>query len=184
MIKDLECFPFCQTKQSETSGIIKKNVTTLFDWKKKSNRSDPFGLRPKFWLLLNKEGLETRIFGNWTASFGRIWRIWRWGHFDQKFPRWPRKCSIYFSTEISENVGMGKHPLSHLRWPLHWAATLIRRTRWPCLLHPSQWSLNRRGRKRTQTILFAKSIGDNSPVVWLIFVVYSGLANRTDSGCK
>ena len=63
-------------------------------------------------------------------------------------------------------------------------------------LSPSSISvvIESKGRKKTQTILFAKSIGDNSPgdVAYLahiihlmiFFVVYSGLADRTDSGCK
>ena len=43
-------------------------------WKKENFQPDrrvPFTFRPKFRLLLSEEGLETRIFENGRASFGR-----------------------------------------------------------------------------------------------------------------
>ena len=54
--------PFCQTKQSETNGIIDQSL--------KSNRSDSICVLTE--ILLSKVGLETRIVGNGTASFCRI----------------------------------------------------------------------------------------------------------------
>ena len=56
-------FPFCQTNQLETSGIINRKWNDIFQLKQ--------SFQPKFLLLLSKVGLETRIFGNETASFGR-----------------------------------------------------------------------------------------------------------------
>ena len=74
----------------------------------KSHLNDPFAFRPKFWLLLSKVGLKTKIFGNGRGSFG--WtgptvqedHLWRWTILTGKFLRRPKR-PIYFSTEISEN---------------------------------------------------------------------------------
>ena len=52
--------------------------------------SDPFTFRPKVWLLVSNVGLETRIFGNGTGSFGRTGPTGQRGppvevdHFDRK----------------------------------------------------------------------------------------------------
>ena len=62
-------FPSCQTKQSEEGEIIKKNGTTLLvsiEFKR------PICVSTEFLITtLSILGLETRIFGNGTASFGR-----------------------------------------------------------------------------------------------------------------
>ena len=74
--------------------------------------SDPFTFRPKFGLLLCKVGLETRIFGNGTAIFGRSGPTGQSGpplevdYFDRKkFTPGPNR-SIYVWTEISGHFGI------------------------------------------------------------------------------
>jgi len=72
-------------------------------------------------ILINatKVGLETRIFGNGMASFGQTGptcqehKFWRWTTLNRKFLRGP-KCSLYFSTEISDHFGIMETPLDYL----------------------------------------------------------------------
>ena len=89
------------------SGMIKTKWSDIALLKQRfqSHRNDPFAFRPKFWLLLSKVGLKTKIFGNGRGSFGRTGatvqedHLWRWTTLTGKFLHRP----IYFWTEISEN---------------------------------------------------------------------------------
>ena len=49
--------------QDKTNNIVRLKQTF------QSNRSDPFAFRPKFWLLLSKEGFFWKL--NGTASYGQ-----------------------------------------------------------------------------------------------------------------
>lgn len=77
---------------------------TLFSGSKVSNQIEAIQI------LINatKVGLETRIFGNgmasfgWTEPTGQEHHLWNWTTLYRKFLRRP-KCSLYFSTEISDN---------------------------------------------------------------------------------
>ena len=69
--------------------------------------SDPFTFRPKFRLLLSKVGLETRIFGNGTTSFGRTGPTGQRGpplevdHFERKISTWAEP----FHLRLDRNYG-------------------------------------------------------------------------------
>ena len=67
------CLPFCRTIRSETSGTNQGKMERHFSLKVnfQPDRSVPFTFRPKFRLHHNKMPLETRIFVNGTARFGR-----------------------------------------------------------------------------------------------------------------
>ena len=67
------CFPLCLTIRSETSGTNQGKMERHFSSKVnfQPDRSVPFTFRPKFRLHHSKMGLETRIFLNGTARFGR-----------------------------------------------------------------------------------------------------------------
>ena len=70
--------------------------------------SDPFTFRPKVWLLVSNVGLETRIFGNGTGSFGRTGPTGQRGppvEVTGKFPPGSNR-SICVWTEISANFGI------------------------------------------------------------------------------
>jgi len=80
--------------------------------RKKQNWSKfPFTFRPKFRSLPIEVRLETRIFDNGTASFGRAGPTGQRApplevdHFFRKIATGPKR-SIYVSTEISGNFGI------------------------------------------------------------------------------
>ena len=104
-IAGYERFPFAKLnlhdKWNDQDKMERQcSIETTFQ----SHRNDPFAFRPKFWLLLSKVGLKTKIFGNGRGSFGRTGptvqedHLWRWTTLTGKFLHRP----IYFWTEISE----------------------------------------------------------------------------------
>ena len=105
------------------SGIIKTkwNNIVLLKQRLQSHWNDPFVFGPKFWFLLSKVGLETKIFGSGTGSFGRTRptvqedHLWRWTKLTGKFPRRPKR-PIYFSTKISKNFGIVESTLCYSWW--------------------------------------------------------------------
>ena len=106
-------FPFCQTKQSDSNGIIQeKKKATVFDWTKfpiESTRSICVSTEI---LITAKQSrpMETRTFGNhgtasfrWTGQRGPPLEV---DHFEWKISTWTEAFHIYFSTEISESFGI------------------------------------------------------------------------------
>ena len=75
-----------------------------------SNGNNPFAIRPKFWLLLSKVGLEKKIFKSGTGSFGRTGptvkkdHLWRSTTLTGKFPRRPKR-SIFLDWNF-KNFGI------------------------------------------------------------------------------
>lgn len=82
------CFPCCQTKQSDNSGIIQeKKKATVFDWTKfpiESTRSIFFSTEILITVKQSRQ-METRTFRNGTASF-------RWT--GQRGPLWPENFHV------------------------------------------------------------------------------------------
>ena len=84
--------------------------------------SDPFTSRPKFWLLPSKVGLETRIFGNGTASFGRSGPTGQRGsplevyHFERKISRRTKAFHLFLDRNFRKFWHNGKHPQSYFCW--------------------------------------------------------------------
>ena len=105
------------------SGIIKRkcNDIVLLKQRFQPHRNAPLAFRPKFWLLLSKVGLETKIFGSGTGSFSRTGptvqedHLWRWTILTGIFPRRPKR-PIYFSTKSSENFGVMESTLCNSWW--------------------------------------------------------------------
>ena len=107
------------------SGITtrKWNDIVLLKQRFQSHRNDPLAFRPKFWLLLSKAGLETKIFGSGTRSFGRTRptvqedHFWKWTILTGKFPSRPKR-PIYFWTKIFGNFGIMESTLCYSWWLL------------------------------------------------------------------
>ena len=86
------------------------------------DRSVPFTFRPKFRLLLSEVGLETRIFENGTASFGRTGLSGQRGpplevdHFFRKISTWTEAFRLCFDRNFRKFWHNGKHPLFLVSW--------------------------------------------------------------------
>ena len=104
-IAGYESFPFAKLNPHDKWN---DQDIVLLKQRFQSHRNDPFAFRPKFWLLLSKVGLKTKIFGHGTGSLGRTRptvqedHLWGWTILTGQFLRRPKR-PIYFSTEISKN---------------------------------------------------------------------------------
>ena len=114
----------CETKHSwREELIIKRKWKDIVPLKQRfqSNRNNPFAIRPKFWLLLSKVGLEKKIFRRVTGSFGRIGptvkkdylHIWRSTTLTGKFLR-RTKRSIFLDQNFRKLWYNGQHPMLYL----------------------------------------------------------------------
>ena len=81
-----------RNNQDKTNNIVRLKQTF------QSNRSDPFTFRPKFWLLLSKEGFflemerQVKVRLDWPVKAKH--HFWRWTTLTGKFPHWTNR-SIY-----------------------------------------------------------------------------------------
>ena len=103
------------------SGMIKTKWSDIVLLKQRfqSHRNDPFAFRPKFWLLLSKVGLKTKIFGNGKGSFGRTGptvqedHLWRWtiltGNYTQT-----KASHLFLDRNFRKFCYNGKHPILFL----------------------------------------------------------------------
>ena len=104
------------------SGIINRkwNDIVLLKQRFQSRWNDSFVFRPKFWLLLSKVGLETKMSGSGTGSFGRTEPtvqedyLWRWTILAGKFPLRPKGPIYFFDQNFRKFCYNGKHPLLFL----------------------------------------------------------------------
>ena len=84
--------------------------------------SDPFTFWRKFWLLRSKVGLETRIFGNGTASLGRSGPTGERGpplevdHFERKISTRTKAFHLILDLNFRKFWHNGKYPWSYLYW--------------------------------------------------------------------
>ena len=100
------------------SGMIKTKWSDIVLLKQRfqSHRNDPFAFRPKFLLLLSKVGLETKIFGNGTGSFGRTEpavqedHLWRWTILTGKISIKTKASHSFLDRNFRKFGYNGKHP--------------------------------------------------------------------------
>ena len=111
------CFPFCQTKQSDNSGIIQeKKKATAFDWTKFPIELTRVAFRPKYWLLLSKLGrwkrerleMERQILGELVKKDHILGNGPLWPenfHVDRSFPY------LFLNWDFRKFWHNGKHTL-------------------------------------------------------------------------